>query len=291
MALLDHLSDDDLRSLCLDTIRGLPKGLKPQLTDYLSAVGRLAFERGLPQGPLDAPGIRQKRLDNEDDSRSADMLMDFLVDGILRPGTGNIQGSTTGNSWPFFHLTARGKAILASPRPTPYDPSGFLGEIRAISGMDDVVVSYVEESIEALRHHLLKSCVITLGVASERAFSSFLESLVAAINDQAKSDVAEKLLVGVPIQRAFDSFEKKYKGPMIVALKADDVGRSLAHNIDTYLGSMLINMKEYRNDAGHALKVATSRRVAEAHLSMFPDYAAKVFGLIKWLKTNKLAIP
>jgi len=290
MALLSHLNEDDLRALCLDALRKLTFVTSTQLGDFLRVVGQIAFERDLPKGEPGNAGLGLRRLSEEDDDRITDVLSDFYIDGIIRPGPITSRGNTAAMKWPFFHLTPRGKAIIASPTPSPYDPSGFLGEIRAVPGMDDVVVSYVDESVDGLRHHRHRSSVIMLGVASERAFTLFLEAVVGSINDKVKSKAAEGHLYEVTIQRAFDEFTKRYKAPLIVALKNDKDGKPLAHNFDTYLGSLLINIKEYRNDAGHAVTVATSRRVAEAHLGLFPDYVAKVFGLIAWLKTHQIVI-
>jgi hypothetical protein len=212
------------------------------------------------------------------------MFWNLFVDGIIRPGTRN------NADWPFFHVTAHGKEILADPHHSPYDPSGFLGEIRKVPGMDNVVVEYVDDSLDALRHHRHRMSILALGVASEKAFTLFLEGLVGAIGDPAKAKAATGSLLEVTVQRAFDEFTRRYKAPLIASLKGDADGKPLAHNFDTYLGSLLINMKEYRNDVGHAVTVTANRRVAEAHLQLFPDYVAKVFGLIAWLKTHKITV-
>lgn len=285
--MLAHVTDNQLRAVCLDALRETtqPPHGKETIEGFVHRVKRLVYPRGLPKATTTEQErvLKASELQQPDQLRIRDCLHDFFVEGLIRPGAADFA------DWPCFHLTAFGIAVLASPSSTPYDPDGYFAEIRRISDVDEVVVSYVEESVAALRANLIRSSVIALGVASERSFKLMMEALAKAHQDPQKAKAATGHLVNARnVREALTAFTNRYRGPLILALRQHEVGRSLADHFDTYFDTMLHNVREYRNDAGHALKVETSKRVAVAHLDMFPDYLAKVFGLISWLSRNPI---
>lgn len=290
MGPLAHLSADSLKSLGLDALRNIRNPSSPEISTFLEQIYVLAMHRGLMPCIPQQSGMAYQPIATEDDRRLVDMLHDFYIEGLIRPGNdGNLTG---GGGWPAFHMTEKGNQILRSQSPSFYDPDGYFSRIRAFPGILDSVISYTEESVAAARTHLHRSSVIALGVASEIAFGAFIDALVTSIADPVKSAAARTALDSNSMQRVYESFNQRYKIPLLQALKkSGDDGKDLAHNFDTYVGFLLSTVKEYRNDAGHALVIATSPRVAEAHLNMFPDYLEKIFGLITWLTTHPLSIP
>lgn len=66
-------------------------------------------------------------------------------------------------------MTDFGKERIKDAR-TPYDPDGYLNALRSdVPDVDDVIITYLTESLHTFRIGSLLSSTITLGCASEKA--------------------------------------------------------------------------------------------------------------------------
>ena len=89
--------------------------------------------------------------------------------------------------WPWYRLTERGRAAVASGAPQPYDPDGFIGFFdKKNPAADHVLRDYVIEAVKAFNVGCLKASAVMLGCASEKCILLLLDAFAGAITDPAK---------------------------------------------------------------------------------------------------------
>src|SRR5262249_60873323 len=122
---------------------------------------------------------------------------------VVRPGNANGGDAQL----PFFYITDFGKERIKDPL-TPYDPDGYLKGVRTdVSGVDDVIMTYLTESLHTFRIGSLLSSTITFGCASEKA----LLLLIGAYGDALQSPRQERFrknTEGLGIIRQFAEVNK-----------------------------------------------------------------------------------
>ena len=217
-------------------------------------------------------------LSERDFGRCCDIIWDLIIEGIIRPGPLN-----SDQGLPHFHLTEYGREKIKGGPALPYDPDGYLKRLAvAIPDLDEVILTYLEESLHTFRIGCLLSSTTTLGCASEKA----LILLFDAYGDALSSPMQEKYrkeIEGRPIKRKFDEFHKRLESHLMARLPGD-----IKEHLDIALIALSAVFREMRNDAGHPTGKAVSRESAYANLVVFPVYLKKVYELIGWLKSNQL---
>lgn len=283
------ISNEQMRSLVLEHLASIevgPNGQVGQLNDLNRAIANLAVKRGFHEGPKADPvgsGYGGQApatyfLSSRDLGMACDIIWDLIIEGIVRPGLLN-----SDQGLPFFHVTDYGRDKIKGEPPSPYDPDGYLKRLAAaVPDLDEVILTYLEESLRTFRIGCLLSSTTTLGCASEKALILLFDAYADAMTGP-RQDKYRKEIEGKPIKRKFDEFHKRLESHLMALLPGD-----LKEHLDIALIALSAVFREMRNDAGHPTGKAVSREEAYASLVIFPAYLKKVYGLIEWLKGHPL---
>ncbi|HEY7330955.1 MAG TPA: hypothetical protein VH592_25180 [Gemmataceae bacterium] len=147
------LSYEQMRSLVIQYL-AQPSTDPRQLNDLHGGVAKLAVEQhGITPHREGDTGIIELmygsgvRLTDKDIGRVVSIIWDLIIEGVVRPGNEN--GGD--GQLPFFYVTEFGKEKIKNAM-TPYDPDGYLrGVRRDISGVDDVIMTYLAEALHTFR--------------------------------------------------------------------------------------------------------------------------------------------
>jgi hypothetical protein len=270
-------SYEQTRALVIEALKSSSSG---QMTSLYPNIANLAVRKGVVENPASANFLNPTyELPRKYKIWVEDIFWDLITEGLIRPGLGD--GVNQGLPW--YHVSEYGKTVLTNQSPQPYDPDGYLAEVRAIPNIDDVILSYLEESLKAFRIHCHLSSVITLGCASEKAILLLIEACKAAISNPADQADLERRTDTLAIKRKHDEFQNLLKAKIVPLLP-----KELKENLDNYLIGLFSIIRSTRNDAGHPSGKEIRREPLYAYLATFPEYLKKVYDLIDWLNNNKI---
>ena len=122
------ISYEAIRSLVVEVIKSVG-----EMDQVPPAVARLAVSRDLIPDPRTQPNSQtdippNPTLQHSDAAKVLDIVWDLIVEGVLRPGSGDYARNV---DLPFFHISEWGKEALKDGLSTPYDPDGYLTRLRA----------------------------------------------------------------------------------------------------------------------------------------------------------------
>ena len=277
-----ELSYEQMRSLVIQFLTQ-PTRDPLQLNDLYGGVARLAIDQhAVTPHPEGETGIIQLmhgsgvRLTEKDYARVVSIVWDLIIERVVRPG--NESGGDA--QLPFFYVTDFGKEKIKDHL-TPYDPDGYLKRVRKdVPGVDEIIMTYLAESMHTFRIGSLLSSTITLGCASEKA----LLLLIVAYGDALpppRDATFRKKTEGFVIKRQFDEFGKMVDSHLKGLLLGD-----LKDSLDVMLNGVFTLLRINRNEAGHPTGKCVSHEEAYASLTVFPTYLKKVYELMGWLKAS-----
>jgi hypothetical protein len=210
------------------------------------------------------------------------VVWDLIIEGVLRPGIEN------SGSWalPNVYVTGFGKQVLRHPA-TPYDPGGYLERLHErVPNVDPVIITYLAESIEALRRNCLLSSTVTLGCASEQAMLLLIEKTGDACSPATRASFQSAMAKLRSIKQQNEEYRNWLDSHLRARLKADK-GNDWTSEMENALLFLFNYFRVLRNDAGHPTGTKVSRDQATANLVVFPHYLRLVYDLIEWLGANK----
>jgi len=271
------ISYEQTRALMMEELKSSSSG---QITNLYSKIANLAVQKGIAEKPSVA-GLYNPTYEIPPKYKVwiEDIVWDLIVEGLVRPGL----GGELNQGLPWYHVSEYGKAVLITQSPQPYDPDGYLAAIREIPNIDDVIISYLEESLKAFRIHCLLSSAITLGCASEKAILLLIDACKGAISAPADLDKFEKKTDTFGTKKKHDEFKSLLDTKIVLLLP-----KELKENLDNYLVGLFSIIRSTRNDAGHPTGKEIRREHLYACLTTFPEYLNKVYELIGWLSKNKI---
>lgn len=273
------VSYEQIRSLVVESLGVFSTG---QITSLHPYIARLAIERGIVPDSANSRnffGPSQHELSPKHKTWIEDIMWDLIIEGVIRPGLGD----TINNGWPWYHVSEYGKTVLGNNPPQPYDPDSYLARVKAISDIDDIILSYLEESLKAFRIHCLLSSMITLGCASEKAILLLIDACHTSLkNPTDKADFTKKIDT-ISIKRKHDEFQNILKTKILLTLPYD-----IKENLDNYLTGLFSIIRAHRNDAGHPSGKVIQREHLYSYLVVFPTYLEKVYTLMDWLSRNTI---
>lgn len=257
-----------------------------QQSDLVTHIGTLAVKLGMvkatPKAGFSGPkrtmyGVEEEYLDQRDVSRATNVLWDLIVEGIVRPGTGDGRAY----DFPNIHLTEYGRQKLKDAR-TPYDPDSYLTRLKAdIPKLDQTILVYLDECLKVFRVGCTRSAAICLGVASEKAFILVIDSYTDYLGEPDRMTFRKKI-DGQSINQQFEAFKNKYEGSLKTSLP-----REVKENLATSLYGIFNLIRNQRNDAGHPTGEPLDRENVYASIVAFPNQLKHMFGLIDWLVKNQ----
>ena len=213
----------------------------------------------------------------EDREKIREIINDLVVEGLIGWG---INEHNPGP--PFLKVTRYGEEYLMKGLPQPYDPDGYLNCVKSqIQNIDDVVIMYLSESLNAFLKGLMLSSTVMLGGASEKAFLLLLDSFSNSIDDLNRKTTFENKLRG-PIKKKFDALRSE------IELIQGKLPKKLTDDLDIQLDGVFNLIRTTRNDVGHPTGRVIDRRLAFANLQLFPPYCKRIYELIDWFSKNKI---
>lgn len=207
-----------------------------------------------------------------------ELIQELINNGILMVGT-------NWDNWrhPWLRVTDYGRHCIEAENLLPFDPEGYINEIKKqIPDLDDVTEAYLSESVATYNRNCLLSATICVGVASEQVILNLVDALVSAIKDQQQKADFKKEIEGRFIYGKYRALREKI-GEIKGKLPA-----KATENLDVYLDGIFNFIRLNRNEAGHPTGAKVSKKTVYANLQVFSDYAEKVYGLIDWLRSNQV---
>lgn len=239
-------SKEKLRELFLNAIKKKGHG---QFLTICENIAKLADTQQLVVKSRDFDSSRCT-LEQKNIETLREIIWDLICERILILGESERENEA---SWPFLKLTAYGKEVVNSVKPSPHDPSGYISELkRIIPKIDEVIITYLNESLTAYRHGVYLASYVTLGCASEKGILLLIYSYLNTIEDPEKRAVKEKKIINnISIKNNFDNFWK-----IIYPNLPKIIGNRNKDDFEIFLRPIFEILRNYRNDAGHPINVS-----------------------------------
>lgn len=262
------IDDKELRGFVLEALKANGSN---SFDSIKFRVEKLAIEREV----IPNEGMPGHRLEKGDIFRINDLLWTFLLQGIILPGVDDINLEL-----PHFHVTNYGKQCLEHNRVLPYDPDGYLKEIKQkIPHLNPIARSFIEESLQCFLKDIPRASTVMLGVASEQIILDLIESFTEALPDSDQKERLRKIInSSTMIWRKYTTFlfvYDKMKG---------NYPKKLVHNSETWIKYVFDMIRTYRNETGHPNEIYIENELAFANLRLFIPYVEKVYQLIDYFK-------
>lgn len=184
---------------------------------------------------------------------------------------------------PFITITDFGKECIESGNFIPYDPDGYINELKSkVPSLDDVTLAYLRESIATYNSEHLLSCNITLGTASENMILVLIDAFIKAIADPNLKNSFERRIEGKGIYAKYNEFRSE-----LDRFKSK-IPADLTREIETYLDQTFQFIRINRNKTGHPTGISVNKKVAYSNLQVFAEYSKRVFELMDYLSKNQI---
>jgi len=208
-----------------------------------------------------------------------EIISEWVSNGLLYPGTAGDPSSNL----PWLTITEHGKQCIQEQNWLPYDPEGYLKELKKqIPLLDENTLTYVGESVMTYNRDLLLSSTVTLGVASENLILMLIESFIEAISDTSKKEQIEKKIQNKSLFKKYKIFLEEFKNYL------DLLPKELSFDVEIYLEGIFNFIRLNRNQAGHPTGKLFSKKIVYCNLQIFSEYATRICALTEHFKKNKL---
>jgi hypothetical protein len=181
---------------------------------------------------------------------------------------------------PFFHVSARGRALLARLTRDPANPGGYRAHLYTVASLNDVARSYADEAVDCYASGFYKASAVLVGGAAESLVLEFRDTLVTKLNSLSKKP--PKDIEDWRIKRVLEALHAtviNYKGIM---------PRDLFEEFEAYWSAFSQQIRTVRNEVGHPSNVTpVSEDTVHASLLIFPELAKLQNRLLRWV-TNGL---
>lgn len=206
------------------------------------------------------------------------ILWQMLAQGVIVWGLGGRGGNS---QYPWFRLTDHGATVIASGRPQPYDPDGFLAQFKKqIPTADSVTVDYLEEAVRAFNANCFRAAAVLLGAASEKEVLILHDRFGLQITDAKKKASFDSKRGGIhgkyrALKDRLDRMEA-----------ANRLSHELAETVRSQLPVAFDAIRNHRNAAGHPdIGGAIDPDTVFLNLRSFIEYARRVVELSDHFKS------
>ncbi len=268
---------EELRPLVLESLKN--KG-ENDVMSLINDVERIAVNRGYyqnyPEWSYAGYGFKHK-MPVEEREKVREIINDLVVEGILGWGTNEFSPGP-----PFLKVTRYGKECIDKEGPQPYDPGGYLKYLKSeIPNIDDIILIYISESLNAYLKGLMLSSTVMLGGASEKAFLLLFESYTCALPDpEKKKRFTDKL--NARIKQKIDMLRQEFE----TLKKEKKIPKELADDLEIQLDGICNFIRTCRNDVGHPSGRKIDRSLAYANLRLFIPYCRRIYDLIEYFSNS-----
>ncbi len=212
-------------------------------------------------------------------SIAREIIQEYVTNGLLYIGIASDQNS----GFPYISITEFGLEVFCGEDWLPYDPDGYLKELKArVPTIDTVAFGYVSEAIRTFPMRALLSSSLTLGVASEVIMLELIETYRDALqNDQRRADFESKVRDKYILSQYLE-FKVELKKD--VARLPKNLRLDWETHMDTFFNFIRIN----RNNVGHPTGPLVTAKVVFANLQIFSNYAGFVYQMVDYFKSNPI---
>jgi hypothetical protein len=219
-----------------------------------------------------APSTRSE-LSRADAEQLREVFWDLFRQGILTPGLDEMN-----RDFPWFHVTERGRRMLAQQPFIPHDVEAYTRILRdAVPDLHDTTLIYLQEAMSAFRADCLLSATVMLGVATEHTFLLLMEDVIAnptwATRFQAAAD-----------QRTILQKLTKFRNVLDQHLK--EIPADLREDLDTQFAGILSVIRSSRNESGHPTGKVPVREQVYVLLHLFLPHCKKIYALRRYFRAT-----
>lgn len=206
----------------------------------------------------------------------AEVIWDLVFERILTPNT-----ESSNANLQFHKITEYGEKVLSEGEIQPHDPSGYIESLKQIPSIDPIIITYVEESLQAYLKNLQLSAAVTLGAASERATNVLLDALIST---------AHTSRLVTKFNRLYNKkIKDKHKG---ISDELNHVKgnfpRSLREHYDCFFNGIFDIYRINRNEAGHPTGNKVDKNAMFGYLTLFVPYCILIYEIIDYITANPL---
>lgn len=263
-----RLSDEEVSELVTDFVK--------RSTGSISLLGNPVALLPLFSGS-DPEAKEYRSLNRDFPPRCAEVLHELLLQGIIMHAPDVPTADV-------FELTSRGREMLEQDFGMLTDPSGYLGVVANVPGMDALTVEYLAEAVHSYRRFLDRASAVMLGGAAENLLLRLAGALSEAsgkLNLPARSGLTDwrvskvrDAVVDTVKDRAFLQALEPTLAQQGTALTAED--KTALRETESSVMILSNFYADTRNDAGHPRPVRPHRQILHAYLRAFPEYASRV---------------
>jgi|GEM_PF-588443 len=253
---------------------------KVKYYDICMSIAELAAKKNIIQNP---PIPQMQPFTNEVSAlakqRIGSVIWELVCQQILYIDL--TQNNYSGNQGFIFDITEYGQKVLASGKPIPHDPDGYLDYLRhEIPDIDNVIYTYVAESINAYNNNLLLSATTAIGCASEKALLLLIEAYIPFLPTEKEQASFVQKTKGKFIKNQFEEFQKSLGG------QKGRIDKELVDGIDIVISGIFELLRQNRNSAGHPTGKQMKKENVYASLQIFITYCKRIYALMEFFKNN-----
>lgn len=212
-------------------------------------------------------------------SVAREIIQEYVTNGFLYIGTAQDQNS----GFPFITITEFGMEVFGGEDWLPYDPDGYLKEIKArVPTIDPVAFGYISEAVRTFHMRALLASSLTLGVASEVIMLELIEAYRTALQDTGRRNAFESSIKDKYILSQYLEFKTEFKK------EATGLPKNLRLDWETHMDTFFNFIRINRNNAGHPTGPLIIAKAVFANLQIFANYAGFIYQLIDYLKKNPI---
>ena len=211
-------------------------------------------------------------------------ILDFmnllLREGVIRWGLNRMNLDP-----PFMSMTAYGRKVLANKEPTPYDPDGYLNDVKSKITLDDISELYLTECMQTFQRGNYLSSAVMLGVSAESIFNNVYDCFMQSLESPKVLFEFKKLRETSHTKRRIDLVAETIK------VKAkNEFPKEIVDDFDSKTYPILNLIRRLRNDAGHPSGIKIERMEMFNNLMLFKVYCDELHRIMKFLENKKIMI-
>ncbi len=208
-----------------------------------------------------------------------EVMWQLLIQGVITVGM-----NASNPNLPFFRITDYGHKVLEGQRFIPHDPTGYLEELRAATGViaTDVTIAYVEEALRCFNAGCHIASVLLLGIAAESIFNHMCSIIRSSLENSSEHN---KLNSKLPVKPRHRWIVQKYQNLGNTARR-----EQLPESLDMTLTSLYDLIRRQRNELGHPQEKPPelSREQAFVFFRLFPGFVSDVQAFAEYCQKNGL---
>lgn len=276
-----ELELEEIRSLAFEALKNFLNetqiwGGGLQQVTLIREIGCIAAKNNLIPIPS-GQQARDVELNDNEFMKALEVISNLMMEGVVMWGL-----NRSNMAPPFMSVTIYGRKILEGEDIIPHDPEGYIKTFKdKVPDVDQLILTYLVESVQTFRTNNLLASAVMLGVASEAAFNHLFDALIQSLTGP-KKEKFEKLRENISTKIKFDEMMKE-----VERIKSN-LPAEIKENIDSELSGIFNLIRYQRNDTGHPTGKPMTRDEMFVSLRLFIIYCSKLYKLMNWLQNNQI---